>query len=92
VTSHLKTLLDYDSTFLEFSHASDMELRCVSYMTWRRVLTFALDAGGPGVISELMIVEEIMNRIRWDRKLDSTPRPCDYAEFMIGSGLGGEMQ
>jgi hypothetical protein len=47
------------------------------------------DGGGPNVISQLVIVNEIMHRIQWTLKLDYVPRPCDYAELMVGSGLGG---
>jgi hypothetical protein len=40
------------------------------------------------VISQLLIVNELMHRIQWDLKLEEVPRPCDYAEMMVGSELG----
>jgi hypothetical protein len=46
------------------------------------------DGGGPGVISQLLIVNELMHQIKWTLKLEEVPRPCDYAEMMVGSGLG----
>jgi hypothetical protein len=46
------------------------------------------DGGGPGVISQLLIVNELMHQIQWKLKLEDVPRPCDYAEMMVGSGLG----
>lgn len=46
------------------------------------------DGGGPRVISQLLIVDGIMNRIQWDLKLEEVPRPCNYAELMVGTELG----
>jgi hypothetical protein len=46
------------------------------------------DGGGPGVISQLLIVNEIMHQIKWALRLKEVPRPCDYAEMMVGSELG----
>jgi hypothetical protein len=46
------------------------------------------DGGGPGVISQLLIVNELMHQIKWILKLEEVPRPCDYAEMIVGSGLG----
>jgi hypothetical protein len=40
------------------------------------------------VISQLLIVNELMHHIKWTLKLEDVPRPCDYAEMMVGSGLG----
>jgi hypothetical protein len=40
------------------------------------------------VISQLLIVEELMRQIQWDLQLEEVPRPCDYAELMVGSELG----
>lgn len=51
-------------------------------------LTSFTDGGGPSVISQLLIVDEIMHQIKWSLKLDEIPRPCDYAELMVGTGLG----
>lgn len=49
---------------------------------------FFIDGGGPAVISQLLIIEEIMQQIQWIFKLEEVPRPSDYAELMVGSGLG----
>jgi TctA family transporter len=46
------------------------------------------DGGGSSVISQLIIVNEIMHRIRWILKLESVPCPYEYAELMVGSGMG----
>jgi hypothetical protein len=40
------------------------------------------------VISQLLIVNELMHQIQWTLELEEVPRPCDYAEMMVGSGLG----
>lgn len=46
------------------------------------------DGGGPSVISQLIIVDEIMHQIKWTLNLDEIPKPCDYADLMVGTGLG----
>jgi hypothetical protein len=56
---------------------------------WRAKLTsYFTDGGGPSVMSQLVIINEIMHRIQWILKLDSIPLPCEYSELMVGSGLG----
>ena len=40
-------------------------------------------------MSELLILKEIMERIRHRQNLDSTPLPCDYFQLIGGSGTGG---
>lgn len=40
------------------------------------------------MISQLLIIDEIMYQIQWSLKLEEVPRPCDYAELMVGTGLG----
>lgn len=35
-----------------------------------------------------MIVDEIMQRIQHALQLESTPRPCEYADMMVGTELG----
>lgn len=47
------------------------------------------DGGGPGVISELFILREILDRIQYNQNLDKAPLPCEHAEMMGGTGLGG---
>jgi hypothetical protein len=46
------------------------------------------DGGGPSVISQLLIVNEIMLQIQSILELEEAPKPCDYADLMVGSGLG----
>lgn len=40
-------------------------------------------------MSELLILEEIMNRIQHDEKLDHEPQPCDWFDLIGGTGTGG---
>lgn len=61
------------------------------------------DGGGPNAVSGLCIVDEIMERIAEDDEQDRSdklnqydgqdqdnfPRPCEHADLMIGTGLGG---
>jgi hypothetical protein len=60
---------------------------CLPAATLTGWISFS-DGGGPGVISQLLIVDELMHQIQWALKLEEVPRPCDYTEMMVGSGLG----
>lgn len=40
-------------------------------------------------LSELLILEEIMNRIQYSENLADAPRPCDYFDLIGGVGTGG---
>ncbi|RDB16830.1 Kinesin light chain [Hypsizygus marmoreus] len=48
-----------------------------------------LDGGGIRGLSELIILEEIMNRIKHLDKLNHVPRPCDYFDLIGGVSTGG---
>ncbi|KAJ7452286.1 hypothetical protein FB451DRAFT_1185873 [Mycena latifolia] len=48
-----------------------------------------LDGGGAGVLSELLILEQIMYRVQTTSGSDMNPAPCDYFEVIGGSGTGG---
>ncbi|KAJ7077764.1 FabD lysophospholipase-like protein, partial [Mycena epipterygia] len=48
-----------------------------------------LDGGGAGALSELLILERMMYRIRVEGHLDTDPSPCDCFELIGGSGTGG---
>ncbi|KAJ7106950.1 FabD/lysophospholipase-like protein, partial [Mycena epipterygia] len=48
-----------------------------------------LDGGGAGALSELIILDRMMYRIRVEGHLDTDPSPCDYFELIGGSGTGG---
>jgi hypothetical protein len=47
------------------------------------------DGGGIRGLSELIILGEIMKRIRSSDGLRLTPRPCDYFDLIGGTGTGG---
>jgi len=49
----------------------------------------ALDDGGIRGLSELVILKEIMHRIKHLNNLPSVPRPCDYFDLIGGTGTGG---
>lgn len=49
----------------------------------------SVDGGGPGTLSGLLIVDEIMKRLQVDLKQDKVPLPCEHADLMVGTGLGG---
>jgi Patatin-like phospholipase len=48
-----------------------------------------LDGGGIRGLSELIILEELMERIRWIKKLPKAPRPADYFDLIGGTSTGG---
>jgi hypothetical protein len=47
------------------------------------------DGGGIRGISELLILDEIMSRIKHDLQLAELPRPCDYFHLIGGTSTGG---
>lgn len=47
------------------------------------------DGGGIRGLSELLILREIMKRIRHDDNLPDVPAPCDYFDLIGGTGTGG---
>ena len=47
------------------------------------------DGGGIRGLSELIIIEELMERIKWKEKLDKTPIPADYFDLIGGTSTGG---
>ncbi|KAG6826376.1 hypothetical protein H0H92_016077 [Tricholoma furcatifolium] len=49
----------------------------------------ALDDGGIRGLSELIILQEIMHRLKNIASLDSVPKPCDYFDVIGGVGTGG---
>ncbi|KAJ7437323.1 hypothetical protein FB451DRAFT_1305784 [Mycena latifolia] len=53
------------------------------------VRVLSLDGGGAGVLSELLILEQIMYRVQTTLGSNTAPAPCDYFEVIGGSGIGG---
>ena len=47
------------------------------------------DGGGIRGLSELIILGEIMERIKNDEGLPSVPRPCEYFDLIGGTSTGG---
>ena len=37
----------------------------------------------------MIIIEELMERIKWSEKLDETPKPADYFDLIGGTSTGG---
>ena len=48
-----------------------------------------LDGGGIRGLSELIILEELMERIKWIEKLSQVPIPADYFDLIGGTSTGG---
>ncbi|KAG6826367.1 hypothetical protein H0H92_016129 [Tricholoma furcatifolium] len=55
----------------------------------RGLRLLALDDGGIRGLSELIILEEIMKRIKQLENAESLPKPCDYFDIIGGVGTGG---
>ena len=47
------------------------------------------DGGGIRGLSELLILQELMNRIKAHEQLEETPLPCDYFDLIGGTSTGG---
>jgi hypothetical protein len=55
------------------------------------ISSLILDGGGIRGVSELLILQEIMERIRFQWNLDEEPLPCDYFDIIGGTGTGGSV-
>ncbi|KAK0457615.1 acyl transferase/acyl hydrolase/lysophospholipase [Armillaria novae-zelandiae] len=49
----------------------------------------SLDGGGIRGASQLIILDEIMKRIKMKKHLTEVPKPCEYFHLIGGSGTGG---
>jgi len=49
----------------------------------------SLDGGGVRGLSSLIILREIMERMKSDMKLVSAPLPCEHFDLIGGTGTGG---
>ena len=50
---------------------------------------FSIDGGGIRGLSELCILREIMNRLKYKLKLDELPIPAEYFDLIGGTSTGG---
>jgi len=55
----------------------------------RGLRLLSLDGGGIRGLSELIVLREIMRRIKHDEGLDEAPRPCEYFDLIGGTSTGG---
>ncbi|KAJ7105336.1 acyl transferase/acyl hydrolase/lysophospholipase [Mycena epipterygia] len=53
------------------------------------VRVLSLDGGGAGALSELLILDRMMYKIKTEGQLDTVPSPCECFELIGGSGTGG---
>ncbi|KAL8831591.1 MAG: hypothetical protein Q9170_005232 [Blastenia crenularia] len=49
----------------------------------------ALDGGGIRGVSMLLVLDEIMRRVQYDKGLTHLPRPCEYFNLIGGTSTGG---
>ncbi|KAG6884316.1 hypothetical protein C0992_006517, partial [Termitomyces sp. T32_za158] len=57
--------------------------------TTRGLRLLALDDGGTRGLSELLIIQELMNRLNFINKAAAGPKPCQYFDMIGGVGTGG---
>ncbi|KAH7136844.1 hypothetical protein B0J13DRAFT_506566 [Dactylonectria estremocensis] len=55
----------------------------------RPLRVLSLDGGGVRGISSLMILQEIMEKLRLVNGLEQIPRPCDHFDLIGGTSTGG---
>ena len=53
------------------------------------ILKRLVDGGGIRGISTLLILQNLMERIKHERRLNETPRPCEYFDLIGGTSTGG---
>jgi len=59
------------------------------HMRGTPVRLLSLDGGGIRGLSELIILHEIMQRVKAHNGLTELPKPCDYFHLIGGTGTGG---
>ena len=59
---------------------------CTSMVFPTNLLT---DGGGIRGVSMLLMLDEMMKRIKHDKRLADPPRPCDYFHLIGGTSTGG---
>lgn len=55
----------------------------------RGVRLLSLDGGGIRGVSELLIIDRMMKRIKQEQRLAEVPKPCEYFDMIGGTGTGG---
>ncbi|CAE6521937.1 unnamed protein product [Rhizoctonia solani] len=60
-----------------------------SFQDSRGLRLLSLDGGGIRGLSSLLILKEIMGRVKRDEGLDQVPLPCDYFDIIGGTSTGG---
>ncbi|CAK7238307.1 hypothetical protein SEUCBS140593_010533 [Sporothrix eucalyptigena] len=58
-------------------------------MAGKPLCLLALDGGGIRGLSELLILEQIMSRIKYDLKMTDDPLPADFFDLIGGTSTGG---
>lgn len=53
------------------------------------VTNSCLDGGGIRGLSELLVLEQIMERIKYDLNMDGDPLPADFFDLIGGTSTGG---
>ncbi|KAG6875598.1 hypothetical protein C0992_003152, partial [Termitomyces sp. T32_za158] len=64
-------------------------MQSTNLSTTRGLRLLALDDGGTRGLSELLIIQELMNRINSLDKAAKAPKPCQYFDIIGGVGTGG---
>lgn len=59
------------------------------YYCWRFFTNYCADGGGIRGLSELLILEQIMSRIKYDLKMTDDPLPADFFDLIGGTSTGG---
>jgi patatin-like phospholipase/acyl hydrolase len=54
-------------------------------MSEKQLRLLALDGGGVRGLSELLILEQLMEKVN----PDAPPKPCDYFDMIGGTNTGG---
>jgi patatin-like phospholipase/acyl hydrolase len=48
-----------------------------------------IDGGGVRGVSELLIIDQMMKRIKQEHRLVEVPKPCEYFDMIGGTGTAG---
>ncbi|KAG6867495.1 hypothetical protein C0993_002100 [Termitomyces sp. T159_Od127] len=64
-------------------------MQSINLPTTHGLRLLVLDDGGTRGLSELLIIQELMNRIKYITNASVSPKPCEYFDMIGGVGTGG---
>jgi hypothetical protein len=61
----------------------------IAFATLALIQASKIDGGGIRGLSELLIIDHMMKRIKQEQRLAEVPKPCEYFDMIGGTSTGG---